>query len=76
MKIIERNILMFKAAPDYSEIDYFEKKLQEAGYGTHYVPVLEFEYCHMNILEENLRKPNEFSGNVNKLTILPYAIVY
>lgn len=62
MKIIEGSILMFKAAPEYPEIDYFQKKLQEAGYVTCYVPVLEFEYCHLDELEENLRKPNDFSG--------------
>ncbi|KAJ9583329.1 hypothetical protein L9F63_022346 [Diploptera punctata] len=53
---------MFKAAPDYSEIDYFEEKLKEAGYETRYVNVIEFEYCNLDVLEGNLKKAEEFAG--------------
>ena len=64
MKITKGDVLMFKAASESSEVDNFEKKLIEAGFKTVNVPVIEFEYVHLDDLKESLRKPSEFSGNV------------
>jgi hypothetical protein len=64
MKTVKGKVLIFKAPTDYTDggDDPYRAKLEEAGLHTQNVPVLDFEYCNLNVLEQNIKNPSMFSG--------------
>ncbi|XP_066999274.2 uroporphyrinogen-III synthase [Anabrus simplex] len=56
-------VLIFKALSDDGEDDDpYRKKLQECGLITKLIPVLDFEYCNLELLHSYLQTPINFSG--------------
>jgi hypothetical protein len=68
MKTVKGNVLIFKALANNSDGDEdpFRTKLEEAGIHTQNVTVLDFEYCNLNVLQQNIEKPGMFSGKYNQ----------
>ncbi|PNF26751.1 Uroporphyrinogen-III synthase [Cryptotermes secundus] len=66
MKTIKGEVLIFKALTNDTDgqEDPFKIKLEEAGIHTQNVTVLDFEYCNLNVLQQNIEKPDMFSGLV------------
>lgn len=65
MKTKQGEALIFKALTDDADgIDPYRTKLEEAGFRTLSVPVLDFEYCNLNELQQNIKNPSKFSGLV------------
>jgi len=65
MKTKRGEALIFKALTDDADgVDPYRTKLEEAGYRTLSVPVLDFEYCNLNELQQNIKNPSKFSGLV------------
>lgn len=63
MKTKQGEVLIFKALTDSAEgDDPYRTKLEEAGFHTLSVPVLDFEYCNLNELQQNIKNPSNFSG--------------
>ncbi|XP_069674066.1 uroporphyrinogen-III synthase-like [Periplaneta americana] len=64
MKVARGEVLIFKAPTEdsISEKDPYKKRIEEAGYKTSYIPVLDFEYFNLNKLLQHLQNPEKFSG--------------
>jgi hypothetical protein len=64
MRTVKGEVLIFKAPTDDTDGDEdpYKTKLEEAGLHTQYVPVLDFEYCNLNVLQQNIQNPSMFSG--------------
>jgi len=63
MKTKQGEVLIFKALTDNADgDDPYKTKLEEAGFRTLSVPVLDFEYCNLNELQQNIKNPSKFSG--------------
>lgn len=63
MKTKQGEVLIFKAPTDNADgDDPYRTTLEEAGFRTLSVPVLDFEYCNLNELQQNIKNPSQFSG--------------
>jgi uroporphyrinogen-III synthase len=64
MKILQGEVVIFKALMDNADGDEdpYRTKLKEAGFRILSVPVLDFEYCNLNELQQNIKNPSMFSG--------------
>jgi hypothetical protein len=76
MKTVKGEVLIFKALTNNSEgeEDPFKTKLEEAGIRTQNVTVLDFEYCNLNVLQQNIEKPDMFSGKYHQNCIFHYKL--
>lgn len=63
MNTLQGEVLIFKALTDNAggDEDPYRTKLEEAGFRTLSVPVLDFEYCNLNELQQNIKNPSMFS---------------
>jgi hypothetical protein len=68
MKTVKGEVLIFKALTNNTDGDQdpFRTKLEEAGIHTEHVTVLDFEFCNLNVLQQNIEKPDMFSGKYNQ----------
>jgi hypothetical protein len=76
MKTLKGEVLIFKAATDDTDGDEdpYKAKLEEAGLRTQNVPVLDFEYCNLNVLQQNIKNPSMFSGKCIQICILYFKL--
>lgn len=73
MNTLQGEVLIFKALTDNADGDEdpYRTKLEEAGFRTLSVPVLDFVYCNLNELQQNIKNPSMFSGRYEHPLLFP-----